>query len=125
MAQPQPSANPSQKPELLDQVRYRLDEQRNRIVKTVELIIDESSLSTNTTKIPLNKIMHLDVKSDEALRGGAIKSVGGRWYREKGVWELPYKQVLALGLEERILKKTEKMSNKESRGQREPPERNA
>jgi len=106
-------------------VRYRMDDRRNRKVKTVELIIDESSLSTNPSEIPLNKIMRLDVKDNEALLGRAIRSVGGRWNRTEHVWELPYKQVLAMGLEERIVNKTGKAFNNGNLHKRAPPERNA
>ena len=106
-------------------VRYRMDDKRNRKVKTVELIIDESSLSTDASKIPMNRIMSLDVKHDEALLGRAIKSVGGSWNQKEGAWELPYKQVLALGLEQRIVNKTGKAFNNGNLHKRAPPERNA
>lgn len=39
-------------------VRYRNDCERKRKVKTIEIIIDESPLSDNSSKIPLNKIIY-------------------------------------------------------------------
>ena len=89
-------------------VRYRNDYERKRKVKTIEIIIDESPLSDNSSKIPLNKIMYLSVKYGEVHIGRLIKSAGGRWNRKEQVWELPYSEVLALGLEERIVRKGEK-----------------
>jgi hypothetical protein len=32
-----------------------------------------------------------------------VKSAGGKWNRVKKVWELPYGEVLDLGLEDRIV----------------------
>ena len=85
-------------------VRYREDPERNLRLKTVELIVDTGPLVMNTSKVAANKVMHLRVNYGEADIGKAIKSAGGRWNREKGVWELPYKAVKALSLENRIVK---------------------
>jgi hypothetical protein len=93
-------------------VRYRKDDQRNRNVKTIELIIDENAFSTNASEISMNKLLCLDVKEEEALLGRAIRSEGGKWNRKAGVWELPYKKVLALGLEGRIVKSKDSVPNK-------------
>jgi hypothetical protein len=90
-------------------VRYRNDYERQRKIKTIELIIDERPLSNNPSKIPMNKIMQLKVKYGEVDVGRLIKSAGGRWDRKQSVWELPYQQVLALGLEDRIVNKGEKI----------------
>ncbi len=86
-------------------VRYRHDYERQRRIKTIELIIDESPLSNNLSKIPMNKIMQLRVKYGEVDIGRLIKSAGGRWNRKQGIWELPYGKVIALGLENRIVTK--------------------
>jgi len=56
----------------------------------------------------MNKMMRLKVKYGDVHIGKMIRSVGGRWNRKDRVWELPYKEVLALGLEERIVTKAEK-----------------
>jgi hypothetical protein len=86
-------------------VRYRYDYDRKRKVKTIELIIDESPLTKNSKKIPMNKIMQLSVKYGEIQIGRLIRSAGGRWNRKEKVWELPYGEVLALGLEDRMVTK--------------------
>ena len=40
--------------------------------------------------------------------GQLIKAAGGRWNRKEKLWQLPYGEVLALGLEDRIVNKGEK-----------------
>ena len=89
-------------------VRYRYDYERKRKLKTIELIIDEGALVSNSSKIPMNKIMQLKVKYGEINMGKLIRAAGGRWNRKEKVWELPYSEVLALGLENRIVQKGEK-----------------
>jgi len=75
---------------------------------TVELIIDESPLTFNPLKIPMNKIMQLKVAYGEVHVGKLIRAAGGRWNRKEKLWQLPYGEVLALGLENRIVNKGEK-----------------
>jgi hypothetical protein len=36
-----------------------------------------------------------------------VKGMGGRWQPQRGVWELRYDQVVALGLENRIVDRGE------------------
>jgi hypothetical protein len=86
-------------------VRYRYDYENMRKMKTVELIIEEGSLPKTSSRIPLNKIMKLSVAYEEFSIRRLIRSVGGRWNSQEKVWELPYRQVLSLGLQERIVKK--------------------
>jgi hypothetical protein len=47
--------------------------------------------------------MHLKVEYDEVQIRNLVKSCGGRWNKEKGYWEIAYRQVQILGLENRIL----------------------
>jgi len=82
--------------------------ERKRKIKTVELIIDESPLTFNPSKIPMNKIMQLTVAYGEVHVGKLIRDAGGRWNRKEKLWQLPYGEVLALGLENRIVNKGEK-----------------
>ena len=81
---------------------------RKRKIKTVELIIDESPLIFNPSKIPMNKIMQLTVAYGEVHVDKLIRGGGGRWNRKEKLWQLPYGEVLALGLENRIVNKGEK-----------------
>jgi len=50
-----------------------------------------------------NKIVSIQVEYREIQIGRLIKSAGGRWNREKKVWELPYGEAIALGLDKRII----------------------
>jgi len=34
--------------------------------------------------------------------GRSLKSAGGKKYREKKIWQLPYREIMALDLENRI-----------------------
>ncbi|MCI0692173.1 hypothetical protein L0337_09245 [candidate division KSB1 bacterium] len=84
-------------------VRYRYDAANKRRMKTVELVIEESPWQPRPAKIPPNEIMHLRIKYDEVALRNLVKAAGGKWNREKPAWELPYQQVLRLGLVERIV----------------------
>lgn len=105
------------------QLQYREDYERKLRLKTIELIIDKSPLITNVSKIPANKIMSVRVKYGEVHLGRAIKSAGGRWNRNRKVWELPYQEVQALGLEKRIVEDDvrPKVSNNRNFQKRSPP----
>jgi len=84
-------------------VRYRYDAANKRRIKTVELIIEETSWQPRPAKIPLNQIMHLRIKYGEVALGKQVRAAGGKWNRDIRAWELPYQEVLKLGLSERIV----------------------
>ena len=84
-------------------VRYRYDDVRHKRVKTVELIEEEVTWHKNTTKIPRNKIVEIRINWGEVHLYKAVKSLGGRWNDTKKLWELPYGDVLDLGLKGRIV----------------------
>jgi hypothetical protein len=84
-------------------VRYRYDAANTSRIKTVELIIEETPWEPKPAKIPVNEIMHLRIKYGEVALGKLVKAAGGIWNREARVWELPYPQVLRLGLAARIV----------------------
>ena len=48
--------------------------------------------------------MHTRVDYGELKTAKLVKAAGGRWNRQAKIWELPYKEVKALGLEKRIVK---------------------
>ncbi len=85
-------------------VRYRYDAERKEKMKTVEIIVEKNPWDGNGRRIPGNKIMRLRVAYNETKMRSLVKAAGGRWNREDKVWELPHKDVLALGLEDRIVK---------------------
>lgn len=84
-------------------VRYRYDAGRQRRLKTVELILEETPWQPDTTKISLNKIMPIRLRYDEAVLRQQVLQAGGKWLSEKRVWTLPYRAIVKLGLTERIV----------------------
>lgn len=91
-------------------VRYRYDVVRHKRIKTVELIEEEVSWHKNNNKIPKNKIVKIRIHGGEIHLYKAVKSLGGRWNDTKKLWELPYGDVLDLGLEGRIVNDRKKNS---------------
>jgi hypothetical protein len=84
-------------------VRYKYDNHDNKRITTIELIADEQEWKPNKTIIPKNKIVQLRINYGEVDLARKVKSVGGRWNKEKKVWELAYGYVQALGLAKRIV----------------------
>ncbi|MBP9005233.1 MAG: hypothetical protein KBG36_03190 [Candidatus Marinimicrobia bacterium] len=89
--------------ERLLNVRYIYNAISGIKMKTVELVEEQKPWTKKRQYIPPNKIMHLKVEYDEVQIRNLVKSCGGRWNKEKGYWEIAYRQVQILGLENRIL----------------------
>jgi hypothetical protein len=85
-------------------VRYRYDEEQNKKITTVEIIVNVGDKQRKKQKIPVNKKIGIRVYYGERETAALVKAAGGRWNRFSRVWELPYKEVIALGLEKRIVK---------------------
>lgn len=71
-------------------VRYRYDTEKNEVVKTVELVIERKSWQKQDQRIPDNKIMQLQIAYEETHLRRLVKAAGGRWNRQRKVWEIPY-----------------------------------
>ncbi len=84
-------------------VRYIYNAISEVKMKTVVLVEEQKPWTKKRQYIPANKIMHLKVEYDEVQIRNLVKSCGGRWNKEKGYWEIAYRQVQILGLENRIL----------------------
>ena len=84
-------------------VRYRYDEQRKKRYKTVELIVEEVDWEPRPRRPAGNALVEVKVAWGEAGLGRQVRRAGGRWNADKKVWELRYDQVMALGLEERMV----------------------
>jgi hypothetical protein len=84
-------------------LRYGIDEKRKKRLKTVEIIVDENELKTGN-RVPSNKIVHLRIEYGEIELAMTVKGAGGRWNKAGKYWELPYGEVRAIGLEDRIIK---------------------
>jgi hypothetical protein len=84
-------------------VRYRYDETKKRRWKTVELIVEESAWDPPTPGGQENAIVAIQVGGQEREVRKQGKGAGGKWNPREVVWELPYGQVVALGLTDRIV----------------------
>ena len=83
-------------------VRYRYDAVQELKTKTVEVIVEKKRWKPKN-KRPPNKIVSLRIEYGEKHLGILVKAAGGRWNKQKKLWEIPYKEVQALGLENRIV----------------------
>src|SRR5262245_37056925 len=88
-------------------VRYRYDETKKQRWKTVELIIEKSDWEPLTLIRQNDTIVALQVTAREREVRQQVKAAGGKWNPRGMVWELPYGQVIALGLTDRIVTKAE------------------
>jgi len=93
-------------------VRYRYDSQRQRRFKTIEIIVEQKPWRKNRARIPANKTVYLRVSYGEVEVGRLVRSAGGKWNREKRLWEIPYGEVKALGLEARVVEEVTDTRNK-------------
>ena len=84
-------------------VRYKYDTKRKIKLKTVELIAEEKPWKTDKKKIHPNKTVLLRVEYGEIHIGRLVRAAGGRWNRDKKLWELPYREATELGLTDRIV----------------------
>ena len=84
-------------------VRYRYDEQQKKRFKTVELIVEESQWESDPSQRSAASLVHVRVAASEVEVRRQVKSAGGKWNPQRGVWEVRYARVVALGLEARIV----------------------
>ena len=87
-------------------VRYRYDEQRQKRFKTVELIVKEYDWRAPENPLPADRLMPIRVAVSELEVRQQVKAAGGRWNPQLRVWELRHDQVVALGLESRIVERS-------------------
>jgi hypothetical protein len=88
-------------------VRYRYDETKKRRWKTVELIVEESDWEPTTPRWQADTMVAIQVAAQEREVRQQVKGAGGKWNPREVVWELPYGQVVALGLTGRIVTKAD------------------
>jgi hypothetical protein len=79
-------------------VRYRYDPKKRRRYKTVELIVDEQAWAPEPKP---GAVVAVRVRWGEAELARAVRAAGGEWDKTKKVWRLPYREVVALGLQQR------------------------
>jgi hypothetical protein len=88
-------------------VRYRYDETTKERWKTVELIIEKRAWEPSPPRWQEDPLVALQVAAQERAVRQQVKAVGGTWNPREVVWELPYGQVVALGLTARIVSKAD------------------
>jgi len=84
-------------------VRYRYDDEKKTVFKTIEIIVDNKPWQPGIKKIPKNKIMSIRIAIDEVEQRKRVKAAGGKWDPKRQVWQLPYEKVTELGLSDRIV----------------------
>lgn len=84
-------------------VRYRYDETTKERWKTVELIIDKRVWKPPPSKWSAETLVAIRVGTQERDVRQRVKAAGGKWNPKAVVWELAYRQVVTLGLAERIV----------------------
>lgn len=83
-------------------VRSRDDEQRQKRLKTVELIVEEEPW-TPLAAAPADALVPIRLAWSEVTLRQQVKQGGGRWDPQRQIWEVRYTQAVALGLTERII----------------------
>jgi hypothetical protein len=83
-------------------VRYRYDKARQKRLKTVELIVDEQEWVPGVLIRPERRV-HVRVGYGENELRAAVKRAGGYWDAERKAWLLEFSEVVALGLEARVV----------------------
>ena len=84
-------------------VRYRYDEHKMKMYKTIEIIIEDKPWQPNIKKIPKYKIMDIRIDYNEVELRNRIKECGGKWDPQRKVWRLSYVKVKELDLLDRIV----------------------
>ncbi len=84
-------------------VRYRYDQKRKVRTTTVELAVDEGPWHKRSKPIPMNKLVDVRIAYDEVHVRKLAKAVGAKWHPKSKVWQLPYREVIELGLENRVV----------------------
>ncbi len=88
-------------------VRYRYDAQHKKRFKTVELIVEEGAWDPHAGKWQTDSLVPVRVTVSEVALRQQVKRVGGKWNPQRGVWEVRYDHVRALGLTDRIVEEGE------------------
>jgi hypothetical protein len=84
-------------------VRYKYDDITKKRMTTIELTVAEQDWQQNTAIIPKNKIVSIEIQYGEIDLARKVKSLGGKWNKDKKVWEISYGNVQFLGLTKRMV----------------------
>ena len=90
-------------------VRYRHDQENNKRITTVELIVDkgfyhpELNRRQYRTLVDNKQQVYLRIAYEETELRQKVKNSGGCWRPEKKCWQLNYKDAVKLGLKDKIV----------------------
>ena len=84
-------------------VRYRYDEEKMRVYKTIEIIIEDKPWKGKISKMPKYKIMNIRIDYNDLELRNRIKENGGKWNPKRKIWQLSYEKIKELDLLERIV----------------------
>lgn len=84
-------------------VRYRYDPESKRRLKTVELIVEEAVWQPAEERISSSQTVRVWIPDDELDLRRQVQAAHGKWNQQQKVWELPYREVLELGLSEYLM----------------------
>jgi len=84
-------------------VRYHYDLEKRKRITTVEIIEEESDWSPE--RILSSTIVQIQVNWGELDLARRIKKNGGKWNKEKQVWEIVYGKAREMLIESRIVRK--------------------
>ncbi|MDD2310261.1 MAG: hypothetical protein PHH91_11835 [Desulfuromonadaceae bacterium] len=87
-------------------VRYRYDEKKHKQYKTAEIIVSESEWTPPPAKYPDGTLVSLKIGINEIALQNQVRSLGGRWNKEKQVWLVPYGCIAGTKLEKLIVVET-------------------
>jgi hypothetical protein len=87
-------------------VRYRYDEKKHKQYKTAEIIVSENEWTPPPAKYPDGTLVSLKIGINEIALQNQVRSLGGRWNKEKQVWLVPYGCIAGTKLEKLIVVET-------------------
>ena len=90
-------------------VRYRYDEQSRRRYTTVELVEEQSDWAGDVAKPTTadnrdnGRLLGVRIGFNETSLRNSVKAKGAIWRPKHQLWEMRYDDIVALGLESRVV----------------------
>jgi hypothetical protein len=83
-------------------IRFRYDEETQKRLKTVELIVEKSDWVPPAPKFFADTLVPLRIEGYEKDLRAKVKATGGRWNQEKQLWFVQYGKIVGTTLEKHI-----------------------
>ena len=93
-------------------VRYRQDTEAGRRYTTVELVVDEGPMPTDKRR---SSFVYLRIAFDDLAMRQAIRKHGGTWDNNRRLWRMHQDGVLALQLQNQVLRNLPDTDTKDGR----------